>query len=185
MRFLADTAQAEQAGNAWFASIRKAAEGVVKDIAHDAFRYVLYESPQYSGTFTANWKLSVGTPDTSYEIDPLGTRQLDANRRSPMFKRGDMVAINHAIPQLNNLPSFTLGQSVYISNSSVGVNKVSHEKFTASMVSPLAVRIEEGKIKLRDVNIGAAHMLARAAERAGNQYGNVTQAQAKRGLMWV
>ena len=185
MKFLTDTTKAEQAGDAWFASIRKAAEGVVKDIANGAFRYILYESPQYSGTFTANWKLSIGTPDTSYEIDPLGTRQLDVNRRVPMFKRGDMVAINHAIPQLNNLPNFTLGQSVYISNSSVGVDKVGREGFAASMFSPLAVRIEEGKIKLRDVNIGAAHMLTRAAERAGNRYANVTQSQAQKGLMWV
>lgn len=166
-------ANARTIGTGWFAAVRNATEKAATGMARLAFKRVLYTSPQYSGSFVANWKLNVGSPDTSWDTDPLGTKGDD-----PFYMMGSSPAIQHALTsQTGKLSGFKLGETIHISNSTTGFTPISKGGFEASVISPLAVKIEEGKIKLRDVNVGAYRMVGRAGEELARKYTNIGGAE--------
>lgn len=181
---LKGVSNAKGVGNAWFAAVRDATARAATGMAKIAFKRVLYTSPQYSGAFVANWKMNVGTPDLSWDTDPLGTK----GKQPAPFQIGSNPAIQHAMSsEAGKLQGFILGQSIYISNSTTGFSGVEREAvkrdgverdaFSATAISPLAVKIEEGKIKLRDVNVGASRMAARAGEEVLRKFSTIGGAQ--------
>ena len=152
---------AKAIGDAFFKNAIATAETGTKKMATHIFKEVLATSPQYSGAFVANWKLSVNGVDISWERDPLGTKG-----KGPIYREGNQNGQTYAMPQLSNLSGFKLGSSIVISNSTQGTNEVSRDDFNATMFMPLAIHIEDGKIKFRDVNVSGGHTLSRAIASA-------------------
>lgn len=136
----------------WFDSVAKATEEAAVGLAKEVFETVLEESPQFSGDFTANWKVSVDAPApvssfipgavTKVEVGAYGMASITA------FKRGDPEAIEfaktHAAWQ-----TIKLGQRIFISNSA------HHDE-------DYAWKIEDGSIKFRPVNAGAGAVAKRS-----------------------
>lgn len=171
---LKGVSNAKGVGNAWFAAVRDATARAATGMAKIAFKRVLYTSPQYSGAFVANWKMNVGTPDLSWDTDPLGTK----GKQPAPFQIGSNPAIQHAMSsEAGKLQGFVLGQSIYISNSTTGFSSIERDAFSATVISPLAVRIEEGKIKLRDVNVGAYRIAGRAGEEISRKFSVIGAAE--------
>lgn len=156
---------------AWFAAVRKGTEQVAKGLAQQAFDRVLRTSPQYSGTFVANWRMNVGSPDTSWDEDPLGTK----GEQPAPYKIGSQRAIAYAKShEAGKLSGFTLGQKIYVSNSTMGEGANS---YGIEVGAPLAIELEEGVIKLRPENLGADRMVRRARDVLINRYRNIGKAQ--------
>ena len=152
---------------AWFAAVRKGTEQAAKGLAQQAFDRVLRTSPQYSGTFVANWRMNVGTPDTSWDEDPLGTK---GDRPAP-YKLGDRRAIDYAKShEVGKLSGFSLGQTIHISNSTMGEYEI---MMGQTGEFPLAIAIEEGEIKLRPENAGAEKVVRRARDVLANRYRSI------------
>lgn len=151
----------------WFSRVRTAAEGAAVGLGKEAFEQILETSPQYSGDFTANWKVSVGTPDTTFTIDVIPSRVSspddDGIRHSEPFKRGDGEAIAYAKSRAK-WPVLKLGQKLFISNSA------NHDE-------PYAMKIENGEIKLRPVNKGADHVVRRSTQYVLNRYSRIDKVQ--------
>lgn len=151
----------------WFDAVEEAAAEAAVGLANKVFDKVLIESPQYSGAFAANWKMSYGSVDTSFKFDPLNTkgeapapyeRNSDAAKGYAKARKGGAVA------------SFRLGQSIFISNSTKSANEVSRGGFSASMFTNLAWKIEEGHINFRPVNEGADHVARRSVSFVAHRY---------------
>ena len=133
---------------AWFRAVEKASAATAVGLAKRVFDKVLVESPQYSGDFTANWKVTVGAPApaSAFQQGVLGTRYSahkgdDGLGSFVPYQRGDEAAIAHAQANATWNP-IKLGQSIFISNSA------SHDEH-------YAWQIENGVIKFRPVNAGA------------------------------
>lgn len=143
---------------AWFASVKEAAEEAAVGLAKVAFNQILYTSPQFSGDFVANTRLSIGTPDTSFTpaaVSPSEKISLTA------FSVGSEPAINYAKSgNAEKLMGFKLGQKIFISNSA------SHDEAYAH-------KVEAGTIHLRQVNQGASHVFGRAVTFTTSRYGNL------------
>ena len=147
----------------WLGAVRQAAGQAAVGMAQQAFNHALRTSPQYSGTFVANWRMNIGSPDTSWDKDPLGTKD---DRPAP-FQIGSHRAIRYAkAHEAGKLAGFQLGQSIYVSNSTMGDENLS-----------LALEIEEGRIKLRPVNMGAYKIARRARDHVLNRYKTIGRSQ--------
>lgn len=109
---------------------------VGRGISALVFNTVVQGSPQFSGDFAANWKYSVGEPDTSFESAGLrGDELFDAPHG-----KGDSEAIEMAFTsQSGKEMQFKLGVPAYISNSA------QHDEL-------YAWKIWEGTIRFRPEN---------------------------------
>lgn len=146
---------------AWLQQFQTQTEAQIKGLAIVMFKKVLEYSPQYSGDFAANWRISLNNVDqtppewTAKELLtnlPASTTYFD----SP-FKAGSRPAINVALgTNSRKLDNFKLGDTVFISNNSY------HDE-------PYAWLIEGNKIKFRPGNAGGT--VARAFEYMTNKYG--------------
>ena len=138
---------------AWFGAVEKLAETAAKGVALHVLGVAATITPQYSGTTAANWKIN----DSSWERDPLGTKDQD----EPAASVGDRRAVGYALMQAKGrLAGFKLGKTIYINNSTMG----------EAELDSLAVRLDEGKIKLRPVNEGYYDMRNRSVRIVGNKY---------------
>ena len=152
---------------AWFGAVEKAAAQAAVGLAKQAFDNILINSPQFSGDFTANWRHSVGAPDTRFTVNAISGAarfrgHTDEHGVEP-FGRGDSVAIEYAKSHATwTTPK--LGQTIYLSNSAV------HDE-------PYAWLIEGGKINFRSVNSGADHVVRNAATRMNNRYSTLTKSK--------
>lgn len=142
----------------WFADVEKAAAEAAVGLAREAFDQLLETSPQFSGDFVANWKVSKSPGDPGFEVDAVG----GFNRAAP-YKMGDSPAMSYARANAK-WPKIKLGESVYLSNSA------KHDE-------PYAFKIERGQINLRDVNKGAAHVVSRAVLHTSFTYQNIGPVQ--------
>lgn len=136
----------------WFSAVREAAAEVAVGLAKQAFNQLLYTSPQYRGDFVANWRVSVGQPDTTFVENAVAPSAGTYTGRLSFepFEKGSPQAVTYAKAMAKGkLDGFRLGQRIFISNSAA------HDE-------PYAWKIEDGLIKLRPVNAGAAHVVARA-----------------------
>jgi hypothetical protein len=147
--------------NQWLGNVEKAAAEAAVGLAKQVFNQILYTSPQYSGDFVANWKVGYGSVDSSFQGRVFNAELYNADEP---FKRGDTKAIRHAQANANWRPLTKLGQSIFLSNSAA------HDE-------PYAVKIEQGMIKLRSVNAGAAHVVRRAVTAYSNRYAKINAAQ--------
>lgn len=144
----------------WFKAVRGAAEEAAVGLAKRVFDKVLIESPQSSGDFTANWKVSVGVPDTTFTIGVLKQRQSHPDhegiRWDLLYKRGDPEAIAYAKSHAHWQP-IKLGQTIYISNSA------EHDE-------NYAMKIENGQINFRPVNSGAGAVGRRSIAHVASRH---------------
>ena len=151
----------------WFDAVEKAAEDAAVGLATKVFEKALVESPQYSGSYAGNWKLSYGSIDTSFEFDPLGTKG-----SGPVYQRGSGPAQDHARAHGMKSPGgFKLGQSIFVSNSTV--SKSSDPRY--SDVN-LAWQIEQGYIRFRPVNEGADHVGTKSLNFVAHRFQNINKA---------
>ena len=151
----------------WFDAVEKAAEDAAVGLATKVFEKALAESPQYSGSYAANWKMSYGSIDTSFEFDPLGTKG-----SGPIYQRGSGPAQGYARAHGMKSPGgFKLGQSIFVSNSTV--SKSSDPRY--SDVN-LAWQIEQGYIRFRPVNEGADHVGAKSLNFVAHRFQNINKA---------
>ena len=151
----------------WFDAVEKAAEDAAVGLATKVFEKALAESPQYSGSYAGNWKLSYGSIDTSFEFDPLGTKG-----SGPIYQRGSGPAQGYAHAHGMKSPGgFKLGQSIFVSNSTV--SKSSDPRY--SDVN-LAWQIEQGYIRFRPVNEGADHVGTKSLNFVAHRFQNINKA---------
>ncbi len=124
----------------WEAEVKALVEEKARNLAYSALLYALDRSAQYSGDFAANWKLKVGSADTSFQTGIFPEQQFPA--KSP-YIMGDTPAMAHAIAaNIGKLSGFKLGETIFLSNSSEH-----HEQY--------AWKIENNRIKFRAGNLGS------------------------------
>lgn len=158
----------DAAVKAWFASVETASAAVAVGLARRVFDKVLIESPQYSGDFAANWKVTIDAPASDFNADAVDKKRRgypDAtgiNEFTP-FKRGDPEAIAYAKAHAAWTP-IKLGQSIFISNSAEH-----DEKY--------AWQIEHGIIKFRPVNAGAGAVGRRSVAFVGHRFPVIGKSQ--------
>jgi hypothetical protein len=159
---------------AWLAAVEQAAEKAVVGMAFRALGYAARVTPQYSGMAAANWRLNIGSADTSYEKDPLQTK----GDFKPHYHIGSNPAIAYAMnSQAGKLAGFKLGQTIYLSNSEVRFCDVKGDGNLFSGKMFISNRIEEGSVELRPVNRGSFNMARRAIAHLGHHYGNIGKSQ--------
>jgi len=130
-----------------------------REIMRDALEYAASHSPQATGTFASNWRLSIGAPKpgtTTHDDSHLTGDRIEWNRKMGMphlansvWKfEGNVEAINKALNSPGSrLSALRLGQKVYLSTSAT--NSTTGEKYDWD--------VEDGTIKFRDVNPSAKH----------------------------
>ena len=151
----------------WFSKVETAAAEAAVGIAREAFEQILKTSPQYSGDFVANWKVSKSATDSSFTPDALDGYKPDMfgrNTLPPLFQMGSTPAMSYARANAK-WPKINLGESVYLHNSA----KHDYDDFYAD-------RVEKGLIRLRPENAGASHVVARAVGIIGFTYHNISAA---------
>jgi hypothetical protein len=142
---------------AWFGNVRTAVAEASVGLAHHAFETILETSPQYSGDFVANTRVSIGEPLTTF--DPF---VVDRGVHNP-FKMGDTPAQTYARGKAKwDVPK--LGQSIFISSTA------KHDDFYSWL-------IEDGQIKLRPENQGGHHIYRRALYGTQHTYANIGKTQ--------
>lgn len=146
--------------DAWLMSVQRDLEHLARGLATEAFIKILDHSPQYSGDFAANWKLSVGEMDKSYGVMLFGKLFPDPDP----FINGDEEAIMKAMSNaMGKLDGFKLGQTIWISNSS-------------AHLTTYAWKIENNQIRFRPGNYGGTIGLTMDDMRV--HYSNIPKATA-------
>lgn len=140
----------------WFGAVEKAAAEAAVGLAREALDEVLTYSPQYSGDFVANWKVG-RLPINDFQSGVFTGGKL---AKWPLFQMGSREPINYAKAHAR-WPRIKLGETIYLSNSAA------HDE-------PYAFKIEEGTIRLRPVNEGAAHVVRRAVLQVSHHYSTIT-----------
>lgn len=121
----------------------------------EVFRGLVERSPQWSGNMAANWNYSVHTPDFSYT--QIANKTGDDGRidhwreNQGIFQVGHPLAVGDAMARMQSVPKGTWRDLVYISNATPTEDGW-----------PLAEAIEEGRVKLRPVNLipGSQQLIA-------------------------
>lgn len=148
----------------WLAAAEAQIEGIARGLATEALINLLDHSPQYSGDFAANWKVSVNVPDHSFEAGIFGKTFAVKGSGSP-FIRGDMPALQYAMRNaMGKLDGFKLGDTIWISNS-------------AKHLELYAWKIENNKIKFRPGNYGEAIRITMDEMRT--RYTEISRADAE------
>lgn len=118
----------------------------VKMVMYRALEYAARTSPQYSGTYASNWRLSIGAPK------PGNNDRHDTDRD---LSEGSSSAVNEALnARGNKLSALRLGQAVFLSTR--GINKGIGEDYTWD--------IEANIMKFRDVNPSGGAVVARTVK---------------------
>ena len=110
------------------------------------FTGLVQDSPQYSGDMTANWTISLNTPDYSYSEIPnkyLASAPFANDVQGEVYQRGHPIAVAMALAKMS------------------GVNPTWRDKVFFANATPIAEKIEAGQIALRPVNLvnGAVAMI--------------------------
>ncbi len=115
----------------------------VKWVMYRALEYAARTSPQYTGTYASNWRLSINSPKPGNK---------DWHGKDWGLSEGDSQAVNEAInARGNKLSGLRAGQKVFLSTR--GVNKAEGEDYTWD--------IEANIMKFRDVNPSRGAVVAR------------------------
>ena len=119
----------------------------VKAVMYRALDYAARTSPQYTGTYASNWRLSIGAPKPGNN---------DWHGKDFGLSEGDPQAVNEAInARGNKLSGLRTGQKVFLSTR--GLNKTEGEDYTWD--------IEANIMKFRDVNPSKGAVVARTIIR--------------------
>lgn len=115
----------------------------VKAVMYRALEYAARTSPQYSGTYASNWRLSIGAPKPGNN---------DWHGKDFGLSEGDSRVVNEAInARGNKLSGLRTGQKVFLSTR--GYNKEDGEDYTWD--------IEANIMKFREVNPSRGAVVAR------------------------
>lgn len=119
----------------------------VKWVMYRALEYAARTSPQYTGTYASNWRLSIGAPKSGNN---------DWHGKDSGLSEGDSQAVNEAInARGNKLSGLRMGQKVFLSTR--GLNKGEGEDYTWD--------IEANIMKFRDVNPSRGAVVARTVSQ--------------------
>lgn len=139
----------------YFKNVEQLSVKKVKEIMTDAHRFAAEHSPQYSGTFASNWRLSIGgaRPGANThgdEVQPKWRLVGDTWERDERSYRpkqeGDPAAIGEALSSPGaKLSQMRLGDRVYLSTKAV--NRDTGELYS--------IDVEAGRIKFRGANPSA------------------------------
>lgn len=157
--------------SAWISAVKDAAGEAAVGMAKIAHNYMIYNSPQYSGDYAANWKVGIGYVNDSFDMNAVspdlhGYHNSEGVAEMAPYKRGDSPAINYAKAHAN-WAGFQLGQSIYLSNSAFHPDR---EDGGHGVIEPYAWKIENGEINFRPVNQGADHIARRGASYVANRF---------------
>jgi hypothetical protein len=121
----------------------------VKWVMYRALEYAARTSPQYTGTYASNWRLSIGSPKPGNN---------DWHGKDFGLSEGDPQAVNEAInARGNKLSGLRAGEAVFLSTR--GINKAEGEDYTWD--------IEANIMKFRDVNPSKGAVVARTVKEMG------------------
>lgn len=129
--------------DAWLLQAEAEVERVAISYAQTMLKHAAHRSPQYSGDFVSNWKLSVNRIPGATEFEPNVFPDKMFPTEEP-YQMGDDAGIRVAIVRNEDSVSefnFKLGDTIWLSNSAY------HD-------STYAWKIENSTIKLRPVNYG-------------------------------
>lgn len=150
----------------WTKGVRGAAEGVTKGLAMVMLKHILQHGPQYTGDFVANWNVSIGSPD--YSFNGTNPNTLYGGRyektRAP-HKEGDPEAINKALSSVPPMTGFKLGQTIWLANGAF------HDESYAML-------IEEERITFRPENPSGGRLVMKALQMVNSRYNRIGLAQA-------
>ena len=153
----------------WFDAVEDAARDAVVGLAKEVLDNALINSPQYSGDYTASWRVTFNHIDSTYEKDAIsGAARWNQGAGGPEpFGRGDQKAIDFALTHNAAVwPTIKLGGTVYITNSA------QHE-------DAYAWKIENNEITFRTPNMGAYRVGQNAVEKIARRHPTITKAQLK------
>lgn len=127
--------------DSWLEETEKELDQAFRGFCVGAFHKVAMETPQWSGNAASNWKLSIGSPDTSVSTELLQANTPAANRVTradqgayfgygfgpPLYSAGDPYAVQVAAARNRGRDTLIkLGSTVYISNSSESLSGQSY-----------------------------------------------------------
>ena len=119
----------------------------IKAVMYRALEYAARTSPQYSGTYASNWRLSIGAPKPGNN---------DWHDKDFGLSEGDSRVVNEAInARGNKLSGLRMGQKVFLSTR--GFNKEDGEDYTWD--------IESNIMRFRDVNPSKGAVVARTVSQ--------------------
>ena len=119
----------------------------VKAVMYRALEYAARTSPQYTGTYASNWRLSIGAPKPGNN---------DWHDKDFGLSEGDSRVVNEAInARGNKLSGLRMGQKVFLSTR--GFNKETGEDYTWD--------IESNIMRFRDVNPSKGAVVARTVSQ--------------------
>lgn len=103
----------------WIDDVETLAEGTLRGLAAQAFRYMVYGTPEWTGNLTASWRLTVGNPAVGYA--PSIWKDLPFAGAAPEpYSRAQFndAAIRYALSIASGELAFVrLGAPVYITNT--------------------------------------------------------------------
>lgn len=84
-----------------------------KRMAYDTLMFAAKHSPQWTGTYAANWRLSINKPRPGNNVDEVAT---DAEREHPQSREGGLVAVRTvANSPGSKLSGLKLGDRIFLS----------------------------------------------------------------------
>lgn len=144
----------------WLSSVEDAAAEAAVGLATRVFEQALKESPQHSGSYAANWRMSYGTLVPYMNPDPLNTK---GQTPAPYERNSDPAQVYAKAHRESAEGGFKLGQSIFVHNSTVSSSPGQSDV-------NLAWEIENGNIKFRPVNQGADHVGKRSLDFVAHRY---------------
>lgn len=128
-----------------------------KDVATFALAYAATTSPQYSGTFASNWRLSINSPKPGLSRAGLSRGQ---EALSDPFQEGDSLAVGKAVNSSGSkLSQLRLGDRVFLSTSA-----------TNDEGEQYSFDIEQGVMRFRSVNPSGGKVLERTQQQLKVQF---------------
>lgn len=153
--------------NDWFAAVKDAARDAAVGLAKEVLDNALINSPQFSGDYTASWRVSPKVVDYTFNNDAIpGAARWGQHGDVPEpFGRGDPEAIEYA--ERHNAyvwGMISFGDTIYISNSS-------------QHAEAYVWKIENNQIRFRRPNMGAYRVGQNAIEKIARRHPKITKTQ--------
>lgn len=145
----------------WLLAVHEDVEQIAIGMMKVMLNQAIYHSPQYSGDFVANYKVSVGKIDTSYTQGVFSDKKFPT--KAP-YQKGDMPAISFAAAaNVGKGAGFRLGNTIWLSNSSA------HDE-------TYAWKIENNTLRLRPQNFGGEGPMRAVRAYMAVNFGRITKA---------
>ncbi len=144
----------------WLVAVQVEVEQIAIDLMKVMLRQALWNSPQYSGDFVANFKVSIGKQDRSFTPGIFSDKIFPT--KAP-YQKGDTPAITFAaMANADKATGFKLGGTIWLSNSAA------HDDL-------YAWKIENNTLKLRPQNFGGDGPLRYVKAYIGINFSRITK----------